>query len=155
MSDYDQCFEKIIGAEGGYVNDPSDPGGETKYGISHRQYPDLDIKNLTIDKAKEIYKTDYWDKVHGDEIRYPLNLFLFDCAVNQGVDVAINLLQKTLGIPQDGILGVQTQKAIMRAGTSVDNGFMANRALRYTGTRNFDKYGYGWFKRIFKITAEA
>ena len=154
MSDFTQCFDKIIIAEGGYVNDPTDPGGETNYGISKRAYPNVDIKNLTLEQAKLIYKNDYWDKVRGDEISYPLNLFMFDCAVNQGVDVAIKLLQKTLGVPQDGILGVQTLKAIQKS-QGVETGFMANRALRYTGTKNFDKYGFGWLKRIFKITAEA
>ena len=154
MSDYDQCFTKIISAEGGYVNDSTDPGGETNFGISKRAYPNVDIKNLTLEQAKLIYKNDYWDKVRGDEISYPLNLFMFDCAVNQGVSVAIILLQKSLGIPQDGILGVQTLNAIKKT-LGVETSFMANRALRYTGTRNFDKYGFGWFKRIFKITKEA
>ena len=155
MSDFEQCFEKIIIAEGGYVNDPNDPGGETNYGISKRQYPNLDIKNLQIEQVKKIYKEDYWDKVHGDEIRYPLNLFMFDCAVNQGVSVAIKLLQRALGIQQDGILGVVTQKSILKAGHNLESYFMAERALYYTGTRNFDKYGRGWFSRIFKITREA
>jgi lysozyme family protein len=155
MSDYQQCFDKIILAEGGYVDDKNDPGGETKYGISKRQYPNLDIKNLQIEQVKKIYKEDYWDKVHGDEIRYPLNLFLFDCAVNQGVQVAIKLLQRTMGIQQDGILGVNTQKAITKFGKSLETNFMAERALYYTGTRNFDKFGRGWFSRIFKITREA
>lgn len=154
MTDFNQCFDKIIIAEGGYVNDSNDPGGETNFGISKRAYPNVDIKNLTLEQAKIIYKNDYWDKIRGDEITYPLNLFLFDCAVNQGVSVAITLLQKSAGISQDGILGIQTLNAIKKT-AGIETSFMANRALRYTGTRNFDKYGFGWFKRIFKITKEA
>ena len=154
MTDFNQCFEKIILAEGGYINDSTDPGGETNFGISKRAYPNVDIKNITLEQAKLIYKNDYWDKVRGDEITYPLNLFIFDCAVNQGVSVAITLLQKSAGVPQDGILGIQTLNSIKKT-AGIETSFMANRALRYTGTRNFDKYGYGWLKRIFKITKEA
>ena len=154
MTDFNQCFEKIILAEGGYINDSTDPGGETNFGISKRAYPNVDIKNITLEQAKLIYKNDYWDKVRGDEITYPLNLFIFDCAVNQGVSVAITLLQKSAGVPQDGILGIQTLNSIKKT-AGIETSFMANRALRYTGTRNFDKYGYGWLKRIFKIAKEA
>lgn len=154
MTDFNQCFDKIIIAEGGYINDSTDPGGETNFGISKRAYPNVDIKNLTLEQAKIIYKNDYWDKIRGDEITYPLNLFLFDCAVNQGVSVAITLLQKSAGIPQDGILGIQTLNAIKKT-TGIETRFMANRALRYIETKNFEKYGFGWFKRIFKITKEA
>ena len=96
MSDFDKAFEHVLGIEGGYVNDPKDPGGETKYGLCKRSYPTVDIKALTIEQAKAIYKRDYWDKVKGDDLPFPLNLFMFDAAVNQGVDPAIKMLQAAL-----------------------------------------------------------
>ena len=68
MTWFDQCFEKVIGFEGGYTLDPKDPGGETNWGISKRAYPSIDIKNLTREGAKEIYKRDYWDRAQCDKI---------------------------------------------------------------------------------------
>jgi lysozyme family protein len=150
MTDFNQAVVLILKAEGGYSNDPNDPGGETQWGISKRTYPNLDIKNLTIDGAREIYKRDYWDKVKGDEITWPLNLYLFDAAVNQGVQPAITMLQKALSIQQDGILGNNTLSAIKKQ-SGVATSFMAERAMRYTGTRSFDIYGRGWFKRLFQM----
>jgi len=88
---FDRAFQLVIGAEGGYVNDPSDAGGETKYGISKRAYPDTDIKSLTLDDAKEIYKQDYWNAVQGDDLPDRLDIVMFDCAVNQGVGAARKL----------------------------------------------------------------
>jgi lysozyme family protein len=78
--------------EGGYVDDPRDPGGETKYGISKRSYPDVDIKNLTREKAAEIYKRDYWAKVGGDSLPFPFDVLAFDSAVNCGPGRALKWL---------------------------------------------------------------
>lgn len=156
MSDYDQCFEKVVGVEGGYVNDPSDPGGETKYGISKRQYPNEDIKSLTIDRAKEIYRADYWNVCKCDSLPWPLRLYVFDCAVNQGCDLkadfaAQKMLQQSLNLVQDGIVGNQTIAAANKSGAFEESKFMAIRALRYAETKNFSKYGQGWFIRLFTI----
>jgi len=156
MSDFDRAFEIIVGAEGGYVNDPKDPGGETKYGVCKRSYPDLDIKNLTLGQAKAIYKRDFWDAVKGDQLPSKLNILVFDSAVNQGVGAAAKMLQAALGVAQDGILGRDTMTAIAKRDlTETCAMFMAGRALRYTGTRNFDLYGKGWFKRLFAVTMEV
>lgn len=153
MNGFDSAFEHIIGLEGGYVDDPRDPGGETKYGISKRAYPDVDIKALTLDQAKGIYHRDYWDAVKADQLPWPLSAYVFDSAVNQGVSVAILLLQKTLNVKADGILGQQTLGAVRKHDQQeLASLYMAQRALRYTGTRNFDRFGLGWMKRLFKIT---
>lgn len=71
--------------EGGYTNDPDDPGGETKWGISKRAYPDLDIANLTLEDAIEIYRKDYWNPCNCDNLDWPLACAVFDTAVNCGV----------------------------------------------------------------------
>lgn len=88
---FDRAFLLVIGAEGVYSNDPDDKGGETKFGITKRSYPKLDIKNLTIEQAKSIYKSDYWDKIKADALPDKLDIVMFDCAVNQGVSTAIKL----------------------------------------------------------------
>ena len=96
MSAFDNCFEIVVGHEGGYVNDPKDPGGETKYGISKRSYPRVNIAALTLDGAKQIYRADYWDKVRGDELDPGLALITFDAAVNNGASQAVRWLQGAL-----------------------------------------------------------
>lgn len=118
-------------------------------------YPNEDIKNLTADRAKLLYKRDYWDAAKCDQLPSPLNLFVFDAAVNQGAAPAIKMLQKTLNVVQDGILGQQTIAAAQAIHKDAVALFMADRALRYTGTRNFDLYGRGWLKRLFLISMEA
>lgn len=153
---FDKAFEHVVGVEGGYVNDPRDPGGETIYGITRRDHPGAWANGRpTLDQAKAIYQRAYWDAVKADSMPWPLSLFVFDAAVNQGVGTAIKLLQKALGTVQDGVLGQNTLAAIRKADpTELCAMFMADRALRYTGTRNFDVYGRGWFKRLFKIAME-
>jgi lysozyme family protein len=97
--------------EGGYVRDPDDPGGETKYGISRRAYPDLDIASLTQERAAEIYRDDYWDAMNLDEvaeISEELAIVLFDTAVNVGGHRAAEWLQEAVQAEQDGIVGPET-----------------------------------------------
>lgn len=93
--DFEEAFEWIKKIEGGYVNDPRDPGGETKWGISKRAYPNLDIKNLTEVEAKRLYERDYWWKSGANKLPFPVNLMVFDTAVNMGVKRAKEFLTKT------------------------------------------------------------
>lgn len=90
---FDEAFKIVIGHEGGYANDPKDPGGETKYGIAKKFHPGLDIKNLTLDEAKEIYRSEYWEPAGCNGLPYPEDLIVFDTAVNMGVSKA-RFLQK-------------------------------------------------------------
>ena len=85
---FDRVMDFILTAEGGYVNDPDDPGGETKFGISKRSFPKEDIKNLSVGRAKEIYRENYWKAIDGDSLVSPLDLYLMDTAVNCGVGTA-------------------------------------------------------------------
>ncbi len=94
--EFARCIPLIFEAEGGYVNDPKDPGGETKFGISKRAFPALDIKNLTKQQAAIIYYQRYWLFV-ADKLEWPLNLVMFDCAVNQGTRKAREFLSISKG----------------------------------------------------------
>lgn len=159
-TNYDKAFTLVIAAEGGYVNDPNDPGGETNFGISKRQYPNVDIKNLTLDDAKTIYQRDYWDAIQGDSLPWPLCAFVFDCAVNQGCDSAADfaaqkMLQGALGLTQDGIIGPATLSAAGRSGQWQAAKFMALRGVRYTQSSKFDRYGQQWLTRIFDLSMKA
>jgi lysozyme family protein len=102
---FDVAFDRLIGHEAGYVNDPNDPGGETKWGISKRSYPLVDIKHLTREEAKLFYKRDFWDRMKGDTIPFPVMFQLFDFAVNSGIETAVRQFQKVVGVADDGHWG--------------------------------------------------
>ena len=93
---FDEIIEITLHHEGGYVHDPKDLGGETNYGIAKRFYPDVDIKNLTEDEAKDIYKRDYWDKNRIEDLSEELRHIFFDMCVNQGRGTAVKILQRAL-----------------------------------------------------------
>ena len=151
---FDRAVEMVLAHEGGYVNDPRDPGGETRFGISKRAYPDVDILRLTEDEAKAIYRRDYWDKIRPDEIPEPIAICLFDAAVNMGRDKAVRLLQRACGVAQDGVMGGNTIAAANRLVDPVVR-FSAERVIAYTGIRGFDTFGKGWLRRTVAVALEA
>ena len=115
MANHVIAIRKTIKLEGGYVNDPVDPGGETKYGISKRAFPEVSIADLTIDDAFSIYKWGYWDKLSLDVCKSQVIANeLFDTAVNMGVHKAATILQEALNacsgseLVIDGLIGPQT-----------------------------------------------
>ena len=113
MADFDKAIEITLKHEGGYVNDPSDNGGETNFGISSKSYPNIDIKNLTMDEAKYIYQRDYWNKLNADMIEsQSVANVLFDTAVNMGVSTSAKLIQKILEVKEDGAIGKITLKKL-------------------------------------------
>jgi lysozyme family protein len=155
MGNFDRAFSVVVGIEAGYVHDPNDPGGETKYGISKRSYPNVDIANLTVDGAKIIYLRDYWTTCACGQLPDPLALFVFDCAVNQGQGRARRILQDALGVPADGNIGPVTLAAAAKAGNYQTAVFMTTRAFLYMQDANFERYGHGWFNRLFIISLAA
>lgn len=106
-------IERTLEHEGGYVNDPVDPGGETQFGISKRRYPHLDIKNLTLDIAAHLYKRDYYDVLKCDQfVSARVRWKVFDIGVNMGIGAAAKLLQKAAGVEIDAIIGLATIAAV-------------------------------------------
>lgn len=87
-SAFDRSVEIVLRFEGGYVNNPADRGGPTKYGISKRAHPNVDIENLTVEDAKKIYYKDYWIPSGASSMKYPMSLVVFDTAVLMGVHTA-------------------------------------------------------------------
>ena len=154
--DFDDAVEFIMHKiELGYVDDPDDPGGETKWGITKRSFPDINIKDLTPGQAKAIYRKHYWDMVRADEWPKVLRMPLFDSAVNQGPRAATELMQKALRVKDDGIIGpitLETAEMHPRP-NAVLKRFMTERALRYIcHTVNYSKYGRGWLNRLFIVS---
>ena len=146
---WDTAFDVTIGFEGGYVNNPNDPGGETKYGISKKAYPDIDIKNLTIEQAKDIYRRDYWEGCKCDFIPDALSIALFDFAVNSGTKRAIRYLQRALEVTIDGCIGNQTIGACNRIPTRyVLDRFMRYRLEYLQNLKTWKYFGNGWGRRV-------
>lgn len=111
MSHFDKAILNVLRHEGGYVNSPQDPGGETKFGICKRTYPMLDIRNLTEQDAIRIYRRDFWSFQY-DRMPYVIAAKIFDMAVNMGAKQAAKLLQRAAGVVDDGLIGPATIKAI-------------------------------------------
>ena len=154
---FDQAFERLIGHEGKFTNDRQDRGnwttgvigkGElkgTKYGISAMTYPDLDIKNLTLVQAKQIYKRDWWDKINADQIESALVFQVWDFAINAGMGTAKRKLQLAVGVLDDGIIGNLTIQAINKAELNdILLKFNAERLKYYTSLSTWPRYGKGW-----------
>jgi len=150
---FDAAFDILIGHEGGYSNNPRDPGGETRFGISKRSYPREDIKNLTVERAKEIYRRDYWRPIRGDELVAPLALLVFDAAVNNGVGQAIRWLQRAARVPVDGDLGPVTIAAAATVG--VEARFHLERAMTMTDLPTWPTFGRGWCIRLATLPFQA
>ena len=149
---FESAVAFVLREEGGYVNHPNDPGGETNFGISKRAYPALDIKGLTVEDAKAIYRRDYWDKVQGDDLPPAIATAVFDAAVNQGASVAIRLLQRALGLPVDGVLGPNTLKAAQDADAdALVADFISWRLRRYAFTNQAQTFMRGWAKRMLSL----
>lgn len=145
---FDKAIDFVLKHEGGYVNDPRDPGGETRYGISKRAYPDLDIANLTIEQAKEIYFRDYYSKIPPD-LPYRLTALVFDCAVNTGVNRAVKLLQTAIGATADGQWGAKSKEALAKfTEEEAMKRFASERITFYAKLATFPIYGKGWIRRV-------
>lgn len=150
----------IMDLEGGSaISDAAtDPGGLTKYGISQKAYPTLDIRSLTEEDARSIYDGTYWAGIRGDDLPGPIALVAFDCAVNQGVATAIKLLQRALGVPQDGIIG---QVTIMAARNTdmrkVVEQLAILRLRRYLSMDNSveEANERGWGTRLIRVVCKA
>lgn len=115
---FESAITKVLAHEGGYVNHPSDPGGETKYGISKRSYPNVNIRELTVEQAKAIYHSDFWKTGPYEKLTYgPLSEKAFDTAVNTGNKRAFQLLQQAANacgakLVVDGVVGPLTLAAV-------------------------------------------
>ena len=159
MSKFDEIIEVVLEHEGGYVNDPKDPGGETNYGIAKRSHPDVDIKNLTKEGAKEIYKEVYWDKNKVESLPEELWHIYFDMCVNQGKSRAVKIIQRAVNgkggsLDVDGGLGPMTIAAIGKSRVELDR-VRAYRVKYYsdlvTKKPDLERFYFGWFKRALEV----
>ena len=128
----------VLSWEGGLTDDPNDPGGLTKYGISQRSHPDLAVRNLTIEQATDIYKKDYWDFCNCNAYPYPLDICIFDTAVHMGNSKAMNLIDQ---IRDNGIVYDDSWKD-----------YLILRIAKYGAiAKKNPQYLRGWINRVFAL----
>jgi lysozyme family protein len=152
---FDKCIDVILKNEGGYVNHPNDPGGETNFGITKRNYPMLDIKNLTRERAKQLYYRDYWLGLNLYGIKNEeLVLQIFDFAVNAGQSVAVKRIQRIVKVEADGLIGPITRGKINDFSGDIIELYKEARRNYYKAlVRQNKSYGVflqGWLNRVDK-----
>ena len=146
---FDDAFERLLGNEGGYTNNPNDPGGETNWGICKRSYPDVDIKNLTKDQAKIIYLRDFWNPLKDADPA--IKFQAFDFAVNSGMQTAIRNLQAAIEVADDGHWGpVSAAKLAECDKNDVLMRYMAQRLRFWASLSTWPTFGKGWALRAAK-----
>ena len=155
---FNDIIEKVLEHEGGYVDDSDDLGGETNFGITKRFYPDVDIKNLTKEEAKDIYYQDYWLKNKVNKMPPELKYIYFDMCINMGKRTAVKILQRASNnknskdIEVDGGLGTNTFEAIQDL--EVER-VRAYRVKYYVDLVNKkpeqEKFYFGWFRRSLQV----
>jgi lysozyme family protein len=175
MADFNAAFVLTMRAEGGYVRDPQDPGGETYKGVARRMnskwdgwflidamkkerdFPaNLEGYAALQEKIRAFYEANYWDRIRGDEIQnQDIAESIFDFAVNAGPVASAKLAQMTVGTEPDGVVGPVTVAKINaddpRAFLAV---FALHKIARYVGIcekrQESRKYFFGWVKRTLE-----
>lgn len=164
-SNYAACLAFTLQFEGGYVNHPRDPGGETNKGVTKRVYdayrarkgkPGQSVRNISDAELQEIYKRQYWDAVRGDELPAGVDACVFDNAVNSGQDRAIRQLQQVLGVKVDGNLGMATVDAAKAMDAKkLVNALVDRRNTFLKGLGTFPTFGKGWMRRTAALRKTA
>ena len=164
VENYDKCLETILHHEGGYVNHPSDPGGETNMGVTKKVYKDFggtkDMKDLEFDDVAPIYRKNYWDRMKCDNVPAGLDLCLFDFGVNAGTGRSAKFLQRIIGTVADGGIGPNTLKKLNEyidthgiEATIIE--FQEDRQEFYEKLNTFKTFGKGWTRRVDETTELA
>lgn len=135
--------------EGGYDNDPDDPGGETKYGIDKQSHPNEDIKNLTRERAQEIYWESYWQPLHCDEFPPMAGEVAMNIGVNAGKARAVKWSQEIVGVTPDGSLGPKTLAAIRTFSGPLAKALLDRTEIHYRSIAHgkLAKFLAGWLNR--------
>ena len=163
-ANYDKCLETILHHEGGYVNHPKDPGGETNLGVTKRVYLEhggtKNMKDLLVEDVAPIYKKGYWDKMKGDELPNGLDLCVFDFGVNAGPGRSAKYLQTMIGTVADGGIGPNTlaklAEYVEKHGIEkCIEDFQGARQDYYEKLSTFATFGNGWTRRVDEMTELA
>lgn len=151
--DFDAAFTELLGHEGTYSNNPSDPGGETMWGITKAVAVEngynAPMKTMPVDVAKAIYRKNYWAPAKCDELPPLLRYVVFDGAVNSGVKQSARWLQRAVGVDADGVIGLKTLNAVARADANLlYRRILGQRLNLMADLKHWDTFGKGWARRI-------
>lgn len=157
------CLAEVLKHEGGWADHPKDPGGATMKGVTlatylhYRPYATKqDLRNITDDELKRIYREGYWDKVRGNDLPAGVDLVVFDIAVNSGPGRAADWLQEAVGVRADRIVGPATIAAVKASQPlSVIDTLDKRRDRFYRSLSNWTTFGKGWTARRLAVTAKA
>jgi lysozyme family protein len=168
MAAFDQALKVILRHEGGYVNDPRDPGGRTNLGVTQatlesylgRRVTEAEMRALKPADVAPIYRARYWDAMRCDDYPAGAALSVFDFGVNAGIRRGVRYLQMIVGAVQDGIAGPGTTAAVQ---AFVSANGAAELIRRYANARrgyykqlsHFDRFGKGWLRRVDETETEA
>ena len=172
LENWDKSFNLVIKSEGGFSNDQRDKGnhlpdgreGSTMWGCTQYNYEQYvghpltheDMKKLTPNDVKPLYKKNYWDAVHGDDLPGGIDYAAFDFAINAGPAASRKLIQEALGVNADGAFGPMTMAAIEKADAKeLMHKFSEAKTAFYKSLSNFNVYGNGWLKRVADVQTVA
>ena len=164
ISNWQKSFELMLKSEGGFVNHPSDPGGMTNLGVTKatwenwvgRESDEAEMRGLTPEKVKPLYKKKYFDAVRGDELPMGLDYLMFDFAVNAGAGRAIKTLQTAVGVTPDGGFGPMTMAAVQAVDpVELIERFSQAKEDFYRSLNTFATFGKGWLNRVADVKVKA
>lgn len=164
IGNFDKCFDLVIKHEGGYVNDPRDPGGRTNLGVTQRNWESYIgkpvteevMRKLTVEQVKPFYKKMYWDRIKGDDLPAGIDYAVFDFAVNSGVNKASKCIQEIAGVPTDGIIGRQSLEAIKACDPDETIDALCGMRMEFLEKLStFKTFGKGWSIRVADVKSKA
>jgi lysozyme family protein len=164
MNNFEVCLAHVLKSEGGYVNNPSDPGGETNLGVTRKVWQDWvgrelqndEMRDLTPDLVAPLYKARYWDAIQGDLLPNGVDLCVFDCAVNSGISRAVRFIQYASGAIEDGEMGQNTLELINSQNTvALIKDFCSQREMFYKNLSTFTVFGKGWMERLDRVEEDS
>lgn len=161
-SNWNKSFMLLLMSEGGYVDHPSDPGGRTNLGVTQavwenwvgRVSNEKEMRSLTPEMVKPLYKKKYWDACKCDEMPLGIDYILLDYAVNAGCGRAIKALQSAVGANPDGAIGPKTLQAVKETPDLIDK-FSEEKVRFYKSLPTFSVFGNGWLNRVEHVKNEA
>ena len=164
ISNWNNAFNLMLKSEGGYVNNPADPGGMTNLGVTKatwenwagRESDEAEMRGLTPEKVEPLYKKKYWNAVRGDELPAGISYLCFDFAVNAGAGRAIKTLQSAVGVTPDGGFGPMTMAAVQAIDpVTLIERFSAEKVVFYRSLSTFATFGNGWLNRVADVKVKA
>jgi lysozyme family protein len=164
ISNWQKSFELMLKSEGGYVNNPADPGGMTNLGVTKatwenwvgRESDEAEMRGLTPEKVEPLYKKKYWDAVRGDELPPGISYLCFDFAVNAGAGRSIKTLQTAVGVTPDGGFGPMTMAAVQAVDpVELIERFSQAKEDFYRSLNTFATFGKGWLNRVADVKVKA